>query len=110
MGVVDLTKGDTVTTSGTSPNEEKNDVEEDVSTVEEQKCKEPSDWRSEGPGCFKSFTCTISLQVILHAMKFDYFISGKRYSACTRLQALVNECVYTHPKAVLWVIFTLTWS
>ena len=58
MGVVNLTKGDTVMTSGTSPNEEKNDVEEDVSTVEEQKCKEPSDWRSEGPGCFKPFQCS----------------------------------------------------
>ena len=41
MGVVDLTKGDTYMTSGTSPKEEKNDVGEDVSTVEEQKCKEP---------------------------------------------------------------------
>jgi len=35
MGVVDLTKGDTVMTSGNSQNDEKNDVEEDVSTVEE---------------------------------------------------------------------------
>ena len=59
MGVVDLTKGDTAMTSGTSPNDEKNDVEEDVSTSEEKKCKEPnSDWRSEGPGCFKPFQCS----------------------------------------------------
>ena len=58
MGVVDLTKGDTAMTSGTPPNDEKNDVEEDVSTVEEKKCKEPSDWRSEGPGCFKPFQCS----------------------------------------------------
>ena len=43
MGVVDLTKGDTDIMSGTSPKEEKNDVKKNVSTVEEQKCKEPSD-------------------------------------------------------------------
>ena len=58
MGVVDLTKGDPDIMSGTSPKAAMNDVEVDVGTVEEQKCKEPSDWRSEGPGCFKPFQCS----------------------------------------------------
>ena len=55
MGVVDLTKGDTDIISGKSPKSDMNGVEEDASTVEEQKCNKPSDWRSEGPGCFKPF-------------------------------------------------------
>ena len=58
MGVVDLTRGDTATISGTSSNDRKNDVDEDVSTSEEKMCKEPSDWRSEGPGCFMSYLCS----------------------------------------------------
>ena len=61
MGVVDLTrdlKGDTATSSGTSSNEGKKNVVENVSTSEEKMCKEPSDWRSEGPGCFKPYLCS----------------------------------------------------
>ena len=57
-GVVDLTKdmeGDTATSSETSSCEGKEDVDKDVSTSEEKMCKEPNDWRSEEPGCFKPF-------------------------------------------------------
>ena len=58
MGVVDLSqdmKGETATSSGISSKEGNEDVDEGVSTYEEKMCKEPKDWRSEGPGCSERF-------------------------------------------------------